>query len=347
MSLLFFDGFDGYSNYGNMPNSGNWSTQYIQAQQEISSVARGGAGKSLATMIGSPGGRYTGGGYIKTLFANQGGNTLVIGMALKTVATSGPLWSLHDTDGAIQCSLYVNASGFLEARRGDNAATLATGSTVVNGDDWLYVEAKILVGSSGSFEVKVSGITQFSFSGNTQNAGTNNVSQFASGCVNVGSDGTTYIDDVYILNTLGSVNNNYLGEVRCEILTPTSDAAVQWSPSTGSTNYTNIDELGNPNDADYNFDTVSGHRDEYGLSNLSSPAVSVFAVKVCSRLAKSDSGSISAKYGINSGGTRQSTSVAPTVGFVNYQTIFESSDGAGTAWTDTLVNAALSLVEIV
>ena len=110
-------------------------------------------------------------------------------------------------------------------------------------------EATIASGTGGSANVHVNGSSVISLTGvNTQataNPSANQVlltSNFGVNNINC--------DDLYVLNTSGSVNNDFLGECRVWMSLPTGDDArfKQWTPSTGTSHFANLDDA-NPNDA--------------------------------------------------------------------------------------------------
>jgi hypothetical protein len=336
MSLLFFDGFDGYDSSGDLLTA---NATWFGVSGSISSTVRQGTGKSFLTN------NYA---HSYLQFSDQAGKTIYIGFALRKPDNINIniliLRSVWNTDSA-QCSVRVSDLGYLELRAGDSATStlLATGTIEIVANSFYYIEIGVLVANAGSCTIKVNGVTDINFTGDTQTQATNSIPYILFG------NAIFYLDDLYVCNSDGSINNTYLGDVVCEILTPTSDSSIQWTRSTGADSYANVDEaIGAPNDADYNsaLATNTGYRDEYGLSNLSTTAANVYGVKVNTRAQKSDIGSANFKHGINSGGTRQSVTITPGIGFANHQAIFETSNGAGTAWNTTTVNAALSLIEV-
>ena len=72
-------------------------------------------------------------------------------------------------------------------------------------------------------------------------------------------------DDVYICDTTGSVNNNFLGELTVEHLRPASDDTAQFlgSDANSTDNWALVDEAGTYNGADYVASSTVGQRDLY------------------------------------------------------------------------------------
>ncbi|MGZ4954143.1 MAG: hypothetical protein ACXV8Q_03435 [Methylobacter sp.] len=339
MSLLFFDGFDGYDAVGDLTAFGGWAS--TNAQTSISSAVRTGAGKSAALINSST-------GQMDKLLPEQSGKTLYLGFAFcnTTAANSSQILRVSNSAGATQIKLHVNSTNKLEVQNA-SGTILKAGTTTLLTNVWYYVELKILVASSGGIcDCKLGGVSEFTFLGNTQSQATNSVMHVAFD--NFGSMGTYLVDDLYILNSDGSANNTYLGEQRCEIITPTSDSAVAWTRNTGTSNWDAVnDAIGAPDDdTTYVSSSTTTQRDEYGLSDLSG-VNAVAGVKLVTRAKKDDVNPRSFKHGIKSGATDQQVTYALGVGYGNYIDIFETSDGAGTAFTATTVNSLLSTLEVV
>jgi len=341
MSLLFFDGFDAYPNYDDMLISkyGEWG---YQTWFFPSSAVRVGTGWCVNTGAQVAYARAP-------LPASQAGKTLYVGFAFKILgaAAGQTIFVLtSDVSTTAQTTLNVNSDNRLEARNG--ATVLATGATVLAVGVWRYIEAKILVANSGGiFDVRIDGGSEFTFTGDTQAQATNEVLGFALASFSGASINASY-DDLYILNSDGSANNTYLGEQRIQIITPTSDSTVAFSHNTGTSNFSAVDEGTAVPDGDttYVYATTAGTKDEYGLSDLTGVNV-VAGVKVLTRAGKDDVNAKSVKHGIKSGATDQQATVALGIGYTNYRTIYETSDGAGTAFTATTINSLLSTIEVV
>jgi len=337
MSLLFFDGFDGYDAIDDLTAFGNWSV----VSGAISSSVRVGTGKSVN--LGSANQSI-----IKTV-GDQAGKTLYIGFAFTKVTATGSFFGVHSTasSDSPQCYLRINALGFIEIVAG--GVLVATGITALQLNMWYYIECKILVANTGGVcEVKIDGAVDCSFTGDTQWQSTNTVLQIRWGQQPATETHNFLIDDIYILNSDGTANNTYLGEQRCEIMTPTSDSSVAWTRNTGATNYSAVDDaIGAPDDnTTYVSSSTSTQKDEYGLSNLTGVAA-VAGVKLITRAEKNDVNPLSFKHGIKSGATNQQVAYTLGIGYANFIDIFETSDGATTAFTSTTVDSLLSTIEVV
>lgn len=349
MSLLLFDGFDGYDTIPDMYTYGGWTNAAYQ-NSVIDSTVRVGTGKCIKLIPASS--VYA--TVKRPLPADHYGSDVYIGFALKLAAGSptGGILSMNSSASNQQCYLNVLAvtSSTFNLCAYKGATLLATGTATINADTWNYVEIKVKVhNTSGIFDCKINGISDFTFSGNTRDSA---ASEFANitftGTTNTGNTVSTYVDDLYVCNSTGSVNNTYLGEMRAEIITPTSDSSVAWTHNTGTSNWSAVDDaIGAPDDdTTYVSSSTSAARDEYGLSDLTVVAT-VAGVKVVTRAEKDDANPLSFKHGIKSGATDQQVQYSLGVGYSNFIDIFETSDGATTAFTPTTVNSLLSTIEVV
>ncbi len=338
MSLLFFDGFDGYDAAADLTNFGGWISQTAMA---ISSTVRVGSGKSIQINSGTnKQARYL-------MNPVQTAKTLFAGFAVNRssgIATN--VFALYNAALAVQIALNITAEGFLQALAGNRSTILATGTTALQNNTWYYVELKLLVANTGGiFDCRLNGASEFTFTGDTQQQSTDEVASVA--LENWQGATTILIDDFYLLNSDGTANNTYLGEQRCEIMTPTSDSTVAWARNTGASNFSAVDDaIGAPDDdTTYVSSSTSAQKDEYGLSDLTG-VNAVAGVKLVTRAEKDDANPLSLKTGIKSGATDQQVVHALGVGYANFIDLFETSDGASTAFTPTTVNSLLSTLEI-
>jgi len=346
MSIIFYDGFDGYDDINDLLNYGGWVTQ---TNCTISSTVRIGTGKSLYI-------NHFDQRFICYQFATaQTDKTLYVGFAMRKISTpdsNREFFSLLKTASSHatqQISIGVNKDNKLIMLRG--STVIGTGTATLANSVWYYIEAKMLVhGSTGKFEIYLNGVAEISeFTGNTMGQSTTDVEGFCLGSASTNTNVAAMVDDLYICNSETSINNTYLGEQIIQILTPTSDSSVQWARNTGASNYSAVDDpVGAPDDATtYLYDSTTGHKDEFGLSDLSGSVGAVNAVKVITRAQKDDANAKSFKAGIKSGATNQQVSHFLGIGYTNFFDVFETSDGGSTAWTATTVNAALSTIEVI
>lgn len=132
--------------------------------------------------------------------------------------------------GTVHLHFRINASsGKIEVRRGSSTGTLiATGNAVLTTNTFYYLEFKVTINdSTGVIVTKVNGVEDINVTGqDTQNGGNasyDNIRFFWDG---QGNGGTCDVDDLVIWDTAGSVNNDFMGDVRVQAILPSDRKSV-------------------------------------------------------------------------------------------------------------------------
>lgn len=337
MALIFIDGFD---HYDSTVIDKKWS--YNNNGWQISAAAGRRGGGAL----------YSSGGNHQMIkyFPPFSNDSLVMGFAMKKATNGGvtELVKFGDDAGKTQASIRTNASnGFGFYRGGDleSPVLLASSSNnVMSNNGWYYLEIKVQIANSISADsciLRVNGTDVINLS-----AGTDTQSQTASTLSRISlfsiSAGAIYIDDLYVCDTTGSTNKDFLGDCRIDTLFPNNDGAyTNGTPSTGSTHYTLVDESV-PNTSDYVSLSNVGDKDSYAFTDL--PSVSsntIYGVQVNSYWQKSDSGARSAAALAKSGSTvLDGSSVVLSSGYTFSTQVYETDPDTSAAWTKNGVNSA-------
>jgi hypothetical protein len=279
---------------------------------------------------------------------------LVVGIAFKRQDANWPsggdtamnfIQFIDQTTRQIEVRLLRGAvSGFkFQIFRG--ATMLAdSGDLAISTGTWYYLEAKaVLHGSLGSIEVRLNGVAvpNLTLSGINTISTVNeyaNIVGFASG--SQGGSYGTHIDDAYCCDLLGSgPMNNFLGDVHVETLALNGDVTKAWTPSTGTTNYTVLDDI--PMLAsDWVSSSVIGQTDEYAVASLSNVPAQIFAVGILQNIDKDDAGYRTSKAVVVSGGaTADGTPRNPDMNLRRtYQDYFVVDPATGLAWSAAGVN---------
>lgn len=299
-------------------------------------------------------GRYSDVGYLALNDWGYGANKLITpsaqvfagGAYYCTTASdfSGAGWALYGDGGTVK-HVQVRASSLTSLTLVNGAgATLAT-ATVPSISGWHYYEISGTIADSGGTVVfKIDGVTYINFTGDTKNGGTStNIDMVAFRNL---SNVAARLDDVYICNSLGSTNNTFLGEVRCESIRSTAaGSSTQLTPSTGVNNWDNVNDVSG--DTVYNFSATVGQRDTYAYADPAITTGSIVGVMVRSRMQKSDAGAASMKAAVKSSstvayGTTRTLSATAT----NYQDVWETDPATSAAWTNSGVNALEAGAEV-
>jgi hypothetical protein len=286
-------------------------------------------------------------GVRKTLDQQQ---TWIIGCAVKpgTIA-NGPqvFWSMMDGTSC-QLELRVDVNGHLVLTRGASGTILATGTKVLSGGVWYYIElkAKIASGTSGTYEVHIDGVSEFSSgAANTQSTGNAYADGFQFGrfddWANVSAN--PLFSDFYVADTQSGQVTDFLGDVRVQYRAPNGNGnSSQFTGSDGNStdNYLLVDEHPPNDDTDYVEDSTVGHKDTYTFEDLSSTSGSVYAVQIGQYAKKTDAGTRKIQSIARLSGTEVNS--ADEVLSASYQYFFdirETKPGGG-VWTVTDVNNA-------
>ncbi|RWA55357.1 hypothetical protein AU476_07565 [Cupriavidus sp. UYMSc13B] len=330
MTLLFMDGFD---HYATADQGKKWT---LVTGNTINAAAgrRGGGAGSFAAVTGY---------FRKDLGVQMA--TAIAGFAMKYASVTGSnnyFFNFFDTVGGnAQLYLRLNTSTNKIELVKPGGSLLGTSANALPTDVFNYIEIKATIHpSAGSVIVKVNGNTEINISGaNTRSTANSWVDSVMLGDNGGSLSGT--VDDFYICDTVGSIANDFLGDIRIDTLYPTSDGANQaWTPSSGTTHYTLVDDP-TPNTTDYVSSDVVGAKDTYGMSDITHTPSAIFGAQVCVASLKNDAGARSMKVVTRSGGSDYSgpaTSLSTSQNYV--LRLHEADPATSAAWTKTNLNAA-------
>jgi hypothetical protein len=353
MALLFFDGFEGIDagdvelRYG-VPISGGGTA----------AIAASGAGSNPP----SPNGRYLQQSTFSGLAVRKNLSSpiseIVIGTRIRFLATSfapsGPanefgFWELRDFDGgadSIQLTFSLTPDLALRVRRGSLTGTIlgtTTSGIVANPKAWNFVEAKVVIDNSGSVEIRLNGITVLTLTGvDTQQTANNTVDAFR--LIAGASSHVTGFDDLYLLDTSGSAPyNDFLGNVySLEMLPSAAGDSTQWTPNAGA-NWDRVDDATEDGDTTYVSDSTAGDTDLYNLTNPSSSATIIRAVKVITTARKADAGAQNLELLVKSGTTTDASAPkAITDSYAEYNETWLQNPDTSADWTIADLNALQS-----
>lgn len=334
MAILHMDGFDCYS------TSSDVALRYPGSNGGIMSFSTtagrfGGGGVTAATFLGP-------------VSIPATASAVIAGFAFQpaaSLANNSVLFIYNSSSGTATVELSLNYdNGIWRLYRG-NAATLLTSSTIQSASGlYHHVEIKATVADSGgAVEVRVGGVQVLTYSGDTK-ASTTGSAQIDKVALNTGG----VFDDLYILDTTGSVANDFLGDCRINNLVPTSDSSVQFTKSTGASNFSCVDEGKYNSDTDYVESSTVGHIDKYGYSDLAAGVTTVFGVQAHTWVKKTDAGARTFRNLIYSNAsTTTGTTTALTTSYAPIVSPTALNPDGSIQWTPTTVNAALAGFEIV
>jgi hypothetical protein len=254
-------------------------------------------------------------------------------------------------DGATgQCCIVFRSDGAILLTSGTPAgtvlATYAGAFTVTN--TWYAFECEVVIhNTTGSFTVRKNGNPTADFTLGSLNTRGGTANNYANK-LTIGRSATTshLIDDLYWRSDSAVA---WMGDIRCVTRMPASDASVQFSRSTGATNFSCVDEAQQNALTDYVFSSTPGQADFYGIGSIASTPTQVFAVTTRAFAQKSDAGTRTLAAQIKSGAT---VVASPTVVLTtsNWQWAWRTDvtdPATGAAWTPAGVNNAQPGVTVI
>lgn len=337
MSLIFIDGFE--------------LNDYNLGKYDV------GTPESITTgRFGGQCARFTGSGSMLKLFVPQEDDEIILGFGAyfenltnDNSTNAQMVRFLSDAGVTVHLSFTVDATGVVRIRRGGGNGTELGASVagVITLNTWHYVEIRaILSDTVGEVEVYVDGVQRINQTGlDTKNAGTKVV-----------FDGVSFgrvvstawrVDDIYILNTQGAVNNDFLGECKVVASLPIADATVQWDSEPSLVNtFQAIDEP-TPSGVDYIYSPTAAEKAMYDMTALADLDHAVYGVQASGYVAKDTAGTRSVKFRAESVAANALSSAITLPSSLTTKTaIFETDPNGSIAWTPASVNAAYFGVEV-
>jgi hypothetical protein len=275
--LRHFDGFDSYptADLGlryNIPGNGSFRV--------VPGAGRFGSGGLQNVASG-------GSEALAKFFDDQ--PTWVAGVCYKfDLAGKATMIITFQDSGQGQVELWMNTSNILCIRR--NGTLLASGTTPLTVNTFYFLELKATIGSSGSAAVHIGGTPEVTFSGNTDAQGSGKANRVCLFYDQFQIQNT--FDDYYICDGTGSRNNDFLGDVRVEDLSPSGLGFYSNFAVTGAaTAVLAVNETTEDGDTSYVSSATVGDRETFTFPNLTSAPSAVYGVQFVAVARKDDAGS--------------------------------------------------------
>lgn len=251
----------------------------------------------------------------------------------------------------LQGNLAYNSSGQLRICRGPGqTSVLATSTPAMSANTWHHIECKYVChNTAGSAVVKLDGVEVINVSGvDTSDNGAaalDGVMMF--GANSDPNPNSKDYDDLWVVDTSGSVNNDFLG--RCSVVALHPDGAggsTQWTPNTG-TNHGAVDEVGQDGDTTYVASATAGNKDLYAFGNLGASDVPL-AVEVFAVTKKDDATARTFATTMRSGATDADGPTYTQTTSYDYTELYRDTDpDTSAAWTKAGVDALQAGVKVV
>lgn len=262
------------------------------------------------------------------------------------VETTGWVNHIRILDGTTEQVRIVLTCGVLagkiEVFRGPSSVSLGSVNIEIFPGAWYYLESEVFVdNSTGYVNIYLDDVLVLALSGiDTQNTAAAQANGFGISNGPSADFAAINVDEIYVLNGQGAVNNARVGPRRVQSWDLSGDgAASDWTPFSGA-NYTNVDERGSLNTADYVESDTPGDIDLYtqtarGLAELGVMGVQLVNVASESGLTPRQIRGVLRPVATNHvGATHDLFS-----GALAYLSVFENNPETASPWTMAEIDA--------
>lgn len=328
MAGIFLDSFD---HYGTLQISDKWRDSNGSI---VTDVFRTGSQSIF----------FNGAQFAMLAIDNALGKTMICGTAVRQEIFGGQIigFSRQQANPLDECYVGTNALGQLQFvipfPPGGEVRYTAPLETALVANVWYRVELKVLIkgDATGSFEVRLNGVTVLQATNVVTGSQPEPVLSFA--IMAPGGAGRTWHDDVYLCDSTGTRNNDFLGDIRVYETTPTADGHYEeWTPLSGSNHAAMVNEIPPDGDGSYVSSDTIGQRDTYvfPFPDTPLPAITVPFRQALFYASKDLGGP--RRFAIllrqNSADFLSSTDFYPSLGsYIYFREIFETNPLTGVDW---------------
>lgn len=345
MALLFIDGFDHYDpqavdSFGD-PWLARGKAAYLSPQ---ATRINGRRPSSYALRL--PEG--SGGGYVKNLDTTK--TSLIVGAAIRVVPyqntyTEPLLLGVRDANSQVAHLVKIGEDGRLKLYRWqygyDQLISVSVASAPARG--WHYIELQVTQGTSnGILSVRINGILAIQMTAqNTIQGGGQLLTAFVGAVPGQNCPLTIDVDDFYIADTSGTINNTFLGDVRVDALQAQADGSLnQWTASPVGT--AACEAVSDEDEATAISAPAVGLRQSFDVEPLPVMATSaIYGIQLTMLARKTDAGLGKVKGLVVSGAQ---SAVSPDIILQEQlawqSTLFERNPNGNVQWTEAAFNAA-------
>ncbi len=352
MALRWFDGFE---TYGDVSAYGEALVSELRRKYDTVVIYTGGGTNCAKIDSGWGFGkclwsyRTDDYDYLVKSFDDQ--DTWIIGFALKTPAIfdTRKLFQLDKSlaamQGQITCSLGYGGQVIVSLA---GSTVIGQSSTTLKPSTWYYIEVKVKIhATTGTVDIQINGVNTCSLS--NQNTKGYAFSGYAD-CVTVyiSQGNGACIDDLYVADGSAGVNT-FLGPGKIEVLRPTGDNSVAWTPSANADHYTLVDDNTLPSSTDYVSSATVNETDLWSYSDLTYITGDIQGVIVNTVARLETAGSLRDLETIcSSNGTQSNGSdyIVSDDGLSLYTRLLLTDPDTANAWDVSGINAALFGVKV-
>lgn len=348
MALLFIDGFDHYDPQALDPFGDPWLARgkaaYLSPQ---ATRIQGRRPSSYALRL--PAG--AGGGYVKNLEAGR--TSLIVGAALRVASFDNTgeepvLLGVRDTTAQVAHLVRIGEDGRLKLYRRTGSGTsgwdqwISTSVATAAVRGWHYVELQVVQGTSnGTLNVRLNGVLAITLlAQNTTQGGGPLLTAFVGAVPGQPCPVTVDVDDLYLADTSGTINNTFLGDVRVDALQAQANGAQnQWTVEGAASAW---EAVSDGDEATAIRAATAGLRQTFDVEALpvmTTPAIHGVQVTLLAR--KTDAGTGRVRGIVASGAqTAVSADIHLQEQLAWHTALFERNPNGNVPWTEGAFNAA-------
>ena len=285
------------------------------------------------------------------IFLNIGGNSneIYVGFAMQITDTlrAWNLLQFWSNRGATY--LRMNSDGTLEIRNLSSLVQASDGVCIIV-DTWQYIEIKMIrsnSSSAGDISVKVDGVVVLTLDAGKDTLYSTAIAETWSVQL-IGSNDATHclIDDLYICDGDGSVNNTFLGDVKVMTLYPEGNGNQNdfvGSDVDSVDNYLHVDDVTPDDDSSYVATAGAGDIDLYAFEDMTESASLIHGVALNNVCMRPEIGHTKvARLVCRSGATDYESDDLgiPALQYSTLSKVYETNPADAAAWEEADVNAA-------
>lgn len=341
MALLWMDGFDHYDGLRANLLLGAYSSVGSQVQLITSPVR---TGSHALTASSTAANSYVSWSFpsVREIFGS--------GFGFYAESADSAIHALIDfrnSGGGINCTLWLTPSGAFQLRLGSSSGgtlLLETDPCITYGA-WNHVEYKIRFhNTDGYCHIRVNETPVTISSGSATSIDTVNTATAECAIIRYVLDSSPRkaIDDLFIWDTSGSLNNDFLGDRKVVTLNPNDNTSVNEWTETGAASP--VQAINTTNDGDTSYITASDSVPVTSEFELANPDGSVGAIAglmsvVVARKVESGTAIISPQMVVSSSSTSDGDhSISDE--YTYYHTVHETNPATGLPWSPAALASA-------
>lgn len=270
---------------------------------------------------------------------------------LPTDSTTLILAGFADNAYEVQASIVLSSTGQILLYRGKpgivTPVLLAASLPVVVANSYQHFEAFFVCSDTiGACEVRINGVTVLNVNAlDTAAAASNVIAQVKVGLFDndwLNAPAHMEIDDLFIWDTTGTANTDFIGDKKVYTTYPDADRPAQdWVPSTGAQGWPMLDNVPPLDGTEYISADNPGLTSAFGLSDLPPEVVAIAGIMIATRAIKTDAGNAKIQLSVDSNSALDTgVEHALSMAWSYYFDVFEVDPDTSAPWALAAFNLA-------